>query len=118
MQQLGSKGWCLHETCCRRKGCSYPECSNSGKNGGVCTKHGSKPKKYNCSQAECNNLAQNSGICVKHGAKPKGRAKVNIYNQSKFYFEEKKYGSYSEMVSAQIEINKKVLERLGIIALI
>jgi len=53
--------------------CSADGCTNHVVKGGVCKRHGAKPKIKKCSSEGCTNQVQQGGVggvCIKHGAKP------------------------------------------------
>ncbi len=49
------------------KRCSYQDCNNLERQGGLCVRHGSKKK--TCTTSGCNKNAVKGGACVGHGAK-------------------------------------------------
>ena len=48
--------------------CSIESCTNIVVKGGVCWRHGAKPKRKRCSSKGCTNGAQKGGVCKRHGA--------------------------------------------------
>ena len=46
--------------------CSVEGCTNKSRKGGVCDRHGTRPK---CSHEGCTNQARTGGVCIRHGTK-------------------------------------------------
>ncbi|KAK1732663.1 hypothetical protein QTG54_016640 [Skeletonema marinoi] len=55
----------------KRYECSADGCTNNVVKGGVCWRHGAKPKIKLCSNDGCTNQAKRGGVCMRHGAKVK-----------------------------------------------
>ena len=54
----------VHGEC---KRCSYLNCNNLNRKGGLCVRHGSTKK--TCTTHGCNKNAVKGGVCIAHGAK-------------------------------------------------
>jgi len=50
------------------KQCSSEGCTTQSQQGGVCVRHGAKPKIKPCSSEGCTNQVRRRGLCRRHGA--------------------------------------------------